>query len=53
MFKKSDALPSFYASGKIINDILQREGQIDSPPPIEGTYDASFVAALQSGGSGG
>jgi NitT/TauT family transport system substrate-binding protein len=53
VFKKSDALPSFYASGKIINDILQREGQIDSPPPIEGTYDATFVAAVQSGATGG
>ena len=44
---KSDALPSFYASGKIIGEILKREGQIDALPPIEGTYDASFVRALQ------
>ncbi len=52
VFTKSDALPSFYASGKIIGEILKREGQIDAPPPIEGTYDASFVRALQ-GKSGG
>ncbi len=52
VFMKSDALPSFYASGKIIGEILKREGQIDALPPIEGTYDASFVRALQ-GRSGG
>jgi NitT/TauT family transport system substrate-binding protein len=52
VFKKSDSLPSFYASGKIIGEILKREGQIEAPPPIEGTYDASFVRALQ-GHSGG
>jgi NitT/TauT family transport system substrate-binding protein len=52
VFKKTDALPSFYASGKIIGEILKREGQIDAPPPIESTYDASFVRALQ-GNSGG
>jgi NitT/TauT family transport system substrate-binding protein len=52
VFKKTDALPSFYASGKIIGEILKREGQIDAPPPIESTYDASFVHALQ-GSSGG
>jgi NitT/TauT family transport system substrate-binding protein len=48
VFKKDDVLPSFYASGKVINDILKREGQIDSPPSIDATYDASFVAALQA-----
>jgi NitT/TauT family transport system substrate-binding protein len=52
VFKKSDALPSFYASGKIISEILKKEGQIDSPPPIEATYDATFVAALQAGPGG-
>ena len=52
VFKRSESLPSFYASGKIIGEILKREGQIDTPPPIEGTYDASFVRALQ-GNSGG
>ena len=41
VFKKSAELPSFYASGKVIADILKREGQIDVPPPIETTYDAS------------
>ena len=48
VFKKEDALPSFYASGKIIGEILKREGQITSLPPIERTYDASFVSALQA-----
>ena len=52
VFQKSDALPSFYASGKIIGDILKREGQIDVPPLIEGTFDARFVHALQ-GHAGG
>jgi NitT/TauT family transport system substrate-binding protein len=53
VFKKDAALPSFYASGKIIGDILKREGQITTLPPIEVTYDASFVIALQAhpGGS--
>ncbi len=48
VFKKSSVLPSFYASGSIIGDILKKEGQIQVLPPIEATYDASFVAALQS-----
>ncbi len=48
VFKKSSVLPSFYASGTIIGDILKKEGQIQVLPPIEATYDASFVAALQS-----
>jgi NitT/TauT family transport system substrate-binding protein len=52
VFRKTEALPSFYASGKIIADILKREGQIDSAPPIEITYDASFVKALQANTGG-
>jgi hypothetical protein len=52
VFKKTPALPSFYASGKIIGDILEREGQIDALPPIEMTYDASFVSALQAHSGG-
>jgi NitT/TauT family transport system substrate-binding protein len=52
VFKKAAVLPSFYASGKIIGDILKREGQIDAPPPIEATYDASFVTALQANSGG-
>jgi NitT/TauT family transport system substrate-binding protein len=48
VFKKDAALPSFYASGKIIGDILKREGQITVLPPIEVTYDARFVSALQA-----
>ena len=41
--QEDKALPSFYASGKIIAEILKREGQIDASA-IEGTFDASFVA---------
>jgi NitT/TauT family transport system substrate-binding protein len=52
VFKKADALPSFYASGKVIGDLLKREGQIDAAPSIDGTYDASFVAALQTNPGG-
>ena len=52
VFVKGAALPSFYASGKIIGDILKREGQIDAPPPIEATYDARFVSALQAKSGG-
>ncbi len=52
VFKKAAVLPSFYASGKIIGDILKREGQIEVPAPIETTYDASFVNALQANPGG-
>ena len=48
VFRKSDALPSFYASGKVIGEILRREGQIQVLPPIDGTYDDRFVLALQA-----
>ncbi len=47
VFEKGAGLPSFYASGKIIGDILRREGQIDTAPLTEATYDASFVNAIQ------
>jgi NitT/TauT family transport system substrate-binding protein len=50
VFKNSDALPSFFASGKLIGGILVREGQIDTLPPIESTFDARFVTALQAAG---
>jgi NitT/TauT family transport system substrate-binding protein len=52
VFKKADALPSFYASGKVISELLRREGQIDTAPSIDATYDASFVAALQANPGG-
>jgi NitT/TauT family transport system substrate-binding protein len=52
VFKKGAVLPSFYASGKIIGDILKREGQIEALAPIETTYDASFVNALQTNPGG-
>jgi NitT/TauT family transport system substrate-binding protein len=46
VFAKSDVLPSFFASGKIIGAIMKKEGQIDSEPPIEATFDASFVKEI-------
>ena len=48
VFKKTSALPSFYASGSIIGGILKREGQIRTLPPIEATFDASFVTEVQA-----
>jgi NitT/TauT family transport system substrate-binding protein len=48
VFHRSDALPSFHASGKVIGTILQREGQIEAPPALESTYDERFVLALQA-----
>jgi NitT/TauT family transport system substrate-binding protein len=48
VFRRSDALPSFYASGQVIGAILKKEQQITVVPPIETTYDASFVAAIQA-----
>ncbi len=48
VFSKTAVLPSFHASGRIIGDTLRKEGQIQGLPSIEDTYDARFVAALQS-----
>jgi NitT/TauT family transport system substrate-binding protein len=48
VFNKTAALPSFHASGKVIGEILQREGQIHDLPAIEATYEAKFVVALQA-----
>jgi NitT/TauT family transport system substrate-binding protein len=48
VFVRDAGLPSFYASGRIIGDILKREGQIDAAPPIDSTFDARFVAAVQA-----
>jgi NitT/TauT family transport system substrate-binding protein len=47
VFRSSAALPSFYASGAIIGEILRKEGQIDRIPGIADTYDARFVTQLQ------
>jgi NitT/TauT family transport system substrate-binding protein len=49
VFSKSAVLPSFYASGRVIGDILKKQGHIQALPPIEDTYDSRFVTALQSG----
>ena len=48
VFSPTDTLPSFHASGKIIGNILQKQGQIAALPPIEATYDSRFVAAVQA-----
>jgi NitT/TauT family transport system substrate-binding protein len=48
VFRKSDSLPSFHVSGKVIGAILQREGQITALPPLNATYDERFVLALQT-----
>jgi NitT/TauT family transport system substrate-binding protein len=48
VFRNSEALPSFHASGKVIGEILRRQGQILALPPIDTTYDARFVTALQA-----
>ena len=48
VFRKADALPSFQASGQVIGAILKKEHQITALPPIETTFDASFVAAIQA-----
>jgi NitT/TauT family transport system substrate-binding protein len=47
VFAKSGALPSFYASGPVIGGILKKQGQIDALPPIDATFDADFVKAIQ------
>jgi NitT/TauT family transport system substrate-binding protein len=48
VFKNSNALPSFQASGAMIGEILKKEGQIENLPAIADTYDPRFVSALQS-----
>jgi NitT/TauT family transport system substrate-binding protein len=48
VFRNSQSLPSFHASGKVIGEILRRQGQIPALPAIDDTYDARFVTALQA-----
>ena len=48
VFQKTSSLPSFYASGAVIADLLKKEGQIERVPSIEDTYDARFVADVQA-----
>jgi NitT/TauT family transport system substrate-binding protein len=48
VFKSGAGLPSFHASGRIIGDILRKQGQIRELPPITQTYDARFVTAVQA-----
>jgi NitT/TauT family transport system substrate-binding protein len=49
VFVKSESLPSFYASGRIIGDMLVKSGQLKQLAPIEATLDNRFVQALQAG----
>jgi NitT/TauT family transport system substrate-binding protein len=49
VYQKSTALPSFYASGKIIGDLLLKSGQVKKLVPIESTLDMRFVQILQAG----
>jgi NitT/TauT family transport system substrate-binding protein len=48
IFKHENVLPSFYATGRIIGDILIKQGLIPALPPIESTFDGRFIAALQA-----
>jgi NitT/TauT family transport system substrate-binding protein len=48
IFDKKASLPSFHASGRIIGDILMKQGELHELPAIEDTYDARFVAAVQA-----
>jgi NitT/TauT family transport system substrate-binding protein len=49
VYQKSTALPSFYASGRIIGDLLLKSGQVKKLVPIESTLDIRFVQILQAG----
>jgi NitT/TauT family transport system substrate-binding protein len=48
VFHRSDVLPSFYASGRVIGALLERERQIPAMPSIDATFDPRFVAAIQA-----
>ena len=52
VFAQSDSLPSFFASGPIIGNILKKQGQIDALPSIDATFDASFVKSIQANPGG-
>ncbi len=49
VYQKSTALPSFYASGRIIGDLLLKSGQIKKLPSVESTLDMRFIQTLQAG----
>jgi NitT/TauT family transport system substrate-binding protein len=49
VYQKSTALPSFYASGRIIGDLLLKSGQVKKLVPIEATLDSRFIQLLQAG----
>jgi NitT/TauT family transport system substrate-binding protein len=48
VYQKSTALPSFYASGRIIGDLLLKSGQVKKLVPIESTLDIRFIQILQA-----
>jgi NitT/TauT family transport system substrate-binding protein len=48
VFASHEVLPSFYASGQVIGNILMKQGLIQRLPPIADTFDARFVAAVQA-----
>jgi len=49
VYQHTTTLPSFYASGRIIGDLLLKSGQVKKVVPIESTLDMRFIQALQSG----
>jgi NitT/TauT family transport system substrate-binding protein len=49
VFQKNTTLPSFYASGRIIGDLVLKSGQIKTLASIDSTFDSRFVQALQAG----
>jgi NitT/TauT family transport system substrate-binding protein len=49
VFQKSTTLPSFYASGRIIGELVLKSGQVKTLAPIDSTFDSRFVQALQAG----
>ncbi len=48
VFRSSNTLPAFQASGALIGEILKKQGQIERLPAVGDTYDAHFVRALQA-----
>lgn len=49
VYQHTATLPSFYASGRIIGDLVLKSGQVKKVVPIESTLDMRFIQALQSG----
>ncbi len=45
-FVKGSTTRSYFTSGAVIGSLLQKKGQISTPPAIETTIDAQFVNQL-------